>query len=575
MKKYLSLVKLLFIQQFKSRASVSGSSSKKRAGGLVAIIVILALCFAPMLISMAVAMYYMGKASNGNVYIGTFLTLSCQGLVLMFGLHAIISNVFTVRDADKLLYLPVRSPTIFFAKLTVAYINEVITTAVTVLFVLLPFGIGSGATVAYYFMLVLSIALIPMLPMLVACIVSMPFSALIARIGKNSTVKTVLRIVVYLLIMGAYMYAMYSFGFFAGSESGNILDNPEQYMQDMVSGFIDRLSSVMPYFHPNYMLMSAMMATSFTGWLVGFGITLGEHILLLGVVFLVSLPFYRKMLTFSVEYGSGGVRKLGKGQYKLGKNGIVKELMLTDLKRTVRDGQMGFQSFAGVIMMPIIVVLLYFFMGIADEGDTSFLQLMEVSKLYQVITPLVVLIYMTFIGLGTNVMGLYPISRENMSVYVLKSLPVSFSKILLSKVLVATAVMLISDFVTCLLIVLLLGVKWYFGLAMLATMSLMGFGSMCITTLLDLKDPRFGWANFQQNLKNSKNSWIAMLIGFLLGLATALISVMFIVWYSFTSVWYAILLMWLVIFGAMFAFAVVSYKIMTGKATKYFEKLEV
>ena len=142
MKKYLSLVKLLFVQQFKSREAVKSTSNKRKRSGTVTLFVVLALCFTPLLVSIAVAMYYMGMVSGGNVYVGTFLTLSCQGLVLMFGLHTIISNVFTVRDADKLLYLPVRAHVIFMAKLTVAYLNEVITSAVTVLFVLLPFGDG-------------------------------------------------------------------------------------------------------------------------------------------------------------------------------------------------------------------------------------------------------------------------------------------------------------------------------------------------------------------------------------------------------------------------------------------------
>ena len=572
MKKYFSLVKLMFVQQFKSRAT---ATSKKMRASTTIFFVIIALLFLPMLISTAVAMYYMGKLSNGNVYVATFLTLACQGVVLMFGLHAILSNVFTVGDADKLLYLPVHAHTIFFGKLTVVYINEIITTAVTVLVVLLPFGLGAGVGITYYLMLLLALALIPLLPMLVGCIVAMPLSALIARIGKNSAIKTVLRIVIYLMVMAVYLYAMYSFGFLAGSDNGNLLDNPELYMQDMIGGFVEKLSIVMPYFHLNYMFASSMLATSTTAWMVDFAITVGEHIALLGVVFLISLPFYKKLLALSIENGGGSIRKIGKEKYKLGNNSVVKELMLTDLKRTARDGQLGFQSFAGIIMMPIVVVLMYFFMGISDEGDTSFLQLMSMSPLYQVITPLVVMVYMTFIGLATNVLGLYPISRENTSVYILKSLPVSFNKILLAKVLLATAVMLISDFITCVLIVVLLGIKWYFGIAMLLTMSFAGFGSMCITTLMDLKSPRFGWENFNQNLKNSKNSWIAMLIGLLLGLSTVLVSAVFIVWYSFTSAWYAIVLMWALIFEGMFAFAVVCYTTMTGKAAKYFDIIEI
>lgn len=571
MKKYLFLVKLLFVQQFKTRDA--GKSKKRRIiRGLL--FALLALWFVPLLVSIAVAMYYTGLLSDGNVFVGTFLTLNCQGVVLMFGLHSIISNVFTVKEADQLLYLPVRAHTIFFAKLTVAYLNEMITTAVAVLFVLLPFGIGAGASVAYYFMLLITLTLIPMLPLLIGCIVAMPFSALIAHIGKNSVIKTVLRIVIYLIVLGAYMYAMYSFGFLTGSEGGNILDNPELYIRDIVSAFIDRLQPIMPYFHPNYMLMSSMLATTFSGWIVGFVATLGEHIVLLGVVFLVSLPFYRRMLSYSLEESGGSLSKNSKA-HKVRNRGVVRELMLSDLKRTVRDSQMGFQSFSGIIMMPIIVVLLYLFMGMSNDGNASFLQLLLLSPYYQVLGPLVLLSYMTFIGLSTNVLGLFPITRENKSVYILKSLPVSFNKILLSKVLLATAVMLISDFVTCLLIVVLMGIKWYYGLTMLATMAFIGFGSMCITTMLDLKYPRFGWLNYDQNLKNSQNSWIAMLIGLLAVVEISLVSVMFIIWYSISGAWYALLLMWILIFGAMLAFAVVSYKIMTSKATKYFDNLDL
>lgn len=573
MTKFLSLVRLLFVQQYKARPGTAGNGKKRRVSTAV-VYVILAVCFLPLLSSIAVAMYYMGQISQGNVYIGTFLTLMCQGLVLMFGVHTIISNVFVVRDADNLLYLPIRPHTIFLAKLTVAYINEVITTAVTILVVLLPFGIGAGSGFSYYVMLLLALLLIPMLPLLLGSLIAMPFSALIARIGKNSAVRTVLRIVIYVAIMAIYICAIQSLGR-AGSQNGNLLDNPEIFIEDVIGDFVDKLSLVMPYFHPNYMLMSSMVATTFAGWLVGFVAALGENIALLALVLLVSLPFYRKMLTLSLEEGSGGTKKVNKDQYIIRNKGIVKELMLTDLKRTLRDGQLGFQSFAGIVMMPLIVAILYFFTGMSDGDSTSALKLMSEYPLYQVIAPLIILTYMMFIGLGTNVLGIYPISRENKSAYMLKSLPVAFSKILLAKVLLATAVMVISDFLTCVLIVALLGVSWYYGIALLVTLALVGFGSMCITTLVDLKNPRLGWSNFSQSLKNAKNSWIAMLIGVISVVAIATVSVIFVVWYILTEAWYVVLMMWLLIFGIATAFATVSYKIMTKKATKYFENIEI
>ena len=576
MKKFLALVKLLFKQQYKMRPKSDGQTSKKKRAGTVIALIFLGLCFLPMISSIAVAVYYLGRVSGGNVYIAGFLTLMCQGLVLMFGLHAIISNVFVVKDADKLLYLPVRSHTIFLAKLTVAYLNEVITTAVTTLVILLPFGLGAGASVGYYLMLLVAVATIPVLPLFVGCILAMPFSALIAKLKQSSAVKTILRIVLYIAIMAVYMYAMYGFGFFTSTPSGdNLMDNPELFVSNIVDSFVEQLQTFVPYLHPDFMLVNSMLAPTFLSWLGYFAATVGECAALLGIIALVSLPFYRWTLSVSLE-GDGGVRrKANKEEFRASNKSVVKQLMLTDFRRVARDGQLGFQSFAGIVMLPILVVILYFFMGQSSGEDAAFLAVMAVDPLYQVIAPLVIMAYMTLLGAGTNILGLYPISRENKTVYMLKSLPVAFSKILLAKVLFATAVMLICDFLTCLLIVLLMGVKWYYGIAMMITMALLCFGAMCVTTLLDLKDPKFGWTNFNQSLKNAKNSWIAMLIGLLATAAVAFVAVWFIIWYVFVPAWYVTLLMWLFIFALAAGFAVVSYKIMVGKSQRYFEQIEV
>ena len=575
MRKFLALVKLLFTQQYKIRPNSDGKSSKKKRAGTIIALIALALCFAPTIVSVAAAVYYLGRLSGGNVYIAGFLVLTCQGLVLMFGLHTIISNVFVVRDADKLLYLPVRANTIFLAKLTVAYLNEVITTAVIALVLLLPFGIGAGVSVGYYLMLLVAIATIPILPLFVGCLLAMPFSALIAKLGKSSAIKTILRIMLYVVIMAVYMYVMYSFGFYTSTPNGSLMDDPESYISNILNDFVAQLQTFVPYLHPNYTLVSSMLASSFIGWLGYFAATVGECAALFVIIALVSLPFYRWMLTASTE-GNGGIRrKVKPEQFRASNKGVVKELILTDFRRVARDGQLGFQSFAGVVMLPLIVVIFYFILGQSTAEDASFLKIVALDPLYQVIAPLVIMAYMTLLGTGTNVLGLYPISRENKTISMLKSLPVPFSKILLAKVLFATAVMLICDTLTCLLIVLLLGVKWYYGIVMLVCMALLCFGAMCVTTLLDLKDPKFGWTNFNQSLKNAKNSWIAMLIGLLMMVGVALVAVWFVIWYVYTSAWYVMLLMWLFIFALAVAFAVVAYKIMVGKSQMYFEQIEV
>ena len=160
MKKYFSLVKLLFVQQYR----VKPTEGKRKRGGTIAAYVVLGICFLPMLISLAGSMYFLGGLSKGleNVSdIVATLLFVCQGVVLLFGVQTLITNVFSAKDADKLLFLPVNSSAIFAAKLSVAYLNEVITTAVMLIVTLLPFGIGYSAGAGYYLLLIPALLLVP------------------------------------------------------------------------------------------------------------------------------------------------------------------------------------------------------------------------------------------------------------------------------------------------------------------------------------------------------------------------------------------------------------------------------
>lgn len=570
MKKFISLTKLLFVQQYR----VKPTDGKKRRGGTIAAYIILAVCFAPMLVMIAIAMFGLGKLSQGleegGAGVCAMLIFMSQGAVLLFGIPTLISNVFTVKDADKLLFLPIRSSTVFTAKLTVAYLNEVITTAVMLVFMLLPFGIGYSAPVGYYLLLLLGLFLIPLLPMLIGSIIAIPLSALITKVGKNGVVKTILQTVMFFLIMAVYLFVMYELGFMDGSV--------EEDSTDIAQILLDKLQSVsvmVKYVHSNYTFANAMLATTFTVFIVNLLIAIAENVLLLGLVIAMALPFYHWMLTKSVEGGGGRRRKTAKSNLQVKNQGVVKELIFTDLKRITRESQIGFQSILSLIMLPVMVVIFYLAFGMSAGEEGKLIDILKQFELYQIIAPLIFVTYMSMLGITSNIFGLYPISRENKSIYLVKSLPVSFNKYLLSKVILATAVMLISDFLTCLLIVILFGVKWYYGLAMLCVMAMLSFGGMCITTLVDLKSPKLGWTNFNQSLKNAKNSWIGLLIGLVTSLIVGIVGGLFVIlWYFTKSGWYVLLIMWLAIIGVCVAFAFVCYKIMTKNAQKYFEAIE-
>lgn len=563
MKKFITLVKLLFSQQFKAKAS---ADNKKRGGTIVAF-VILGICFAPVLIGVAVVMFALGQLAGANQGIVAMLILFCQALVLLLGLPSLISGVFMPKDADKLLYLPIKPSTIFSAKLTVAYLNEVITTAITILFLLLPYGFGANVGVSYYLMLVPALLLIPLLPILIGSIIAMPFAILLSKVGKNGLGKTLITVLFFVLFMALYMFLMISLTNLEASSPGGELTTEQLLV--LIQGVIDQLSAKMVYVHTNYVLAGSIVATTFASWIVNFLLTLGEFAVLGTLTILIAKPFYRYMLANQIE-GGGCSSKKAKLTYDTKPTSVLKQLITTDLKRTLRDSQLGFQSFAGIILMPLIVIVFGTSMNTdMGEGVTIF-----TDPIYQLVAPVLLVAYFALRGCCTNVLGLYPITRENKSFYVLKTLPISFNTILLAKVIFSTLLMVVVSLITTIVAVFAMHIAWYYAIGMMIVLTLVGFGSQCITTRIDLKDPKFGWSNFQQSLKNSKNSWIAILIGFVSMLVIGIIATVFIALYVATQLQILPALMWIALTLASALFAFVAYKIMVSNSQKLFDNIE-
>lgn len=570
MTKFFSLVRLMFKQQFRTKPTESGKKSK---AGTIILFVVLAIVFVPVAIYIFIGCLGLGKYVSANLpqdnyagIVGTLL-LGVQGVTLLFGFHGVLVNVFNCKDADKLLYLPIKGTTVFWAKFFVAYVNEAVAGALLLFVTVLPFGIGMGVGIGYYLTLLVALLLVPLLPMLVSTLLAMPLSMLSAKIGKNGAVKTVFNVLLYLAVMALYIWLMQQFGY-GGNGDENITD--EEALKKIVAMIVDHISAAIVYVHPDYMMAKTFVATDWTG-LGDFALGLAEFAALFALLALISKAFYGKMLTLTVEGGGSTIQKSKKSLQIDKKSGVISQLIASDFKRVVRDPQMGFQAFAGMLIAPLIVVI--FAIGFSTGNDIG-VSLGEFIKQNGMIVGMSLMIYLTLLTAGTNVLGLFPMSRENKSLYLLKTLPIPFEKVLLAKVLLATLVALVTDFITAILVVFVAGFNPLSALLLMLGLLAYGFGNMCLTTRMDLKSPKIGWSNFQTSLKNSKNSWIAMLLGLLSGVIVCVTSMGFLLWHSVSGARYIEWLMWIAIdlVGALYAF--VGYRIMRNSAEKLFEKIE-
>lgn len=571
MTRFFALVKTLLKQQLRGGQVRYDKNGKKKSS--VGLFVILAVCFLPMLAMVAFGCYFIATLLPTELLSGavTLLMLVCQGMVLLFSMANLVNNVFVAKDGERLLAMPFTALQIFCAKLFMVYVNEVVTTAVIVLALLLPFGIGAGMGVAYYLLMLLALLIIPMMPLLIECVLAIPISYLVNKLSGKGFLQTLVTAALFVSIMALYMWGLSSL--YSMPEMIAISDDAS--MEEIVQVI---MPTIQPVFESlewvvfDFWYAEAMTTTVFLYGLGMFFAAIGTNLGVFAIALLIALVFYRRSVSQSLEHGTG--KKASKHQGFVVKNqgGVLRQLIVCDIKRIMRQRELGFQILMMPVLLPLVVAIVAMPMSIAEDG-VSVIDMISADSVFSVLIPLIVFGYLALLGSSTNVAAMYPISRERTSFYMMKVIPVSFERQLDAKLILAAIIMLVSYVLTGVVLVLVFPISWFYALLIPFAMSLYGYGSMCITMLLDLRKPILEWTSFQTSLKNSSTALFSMLIGFAILIAIALISILFILWYVASNNIIAIVLLWVAICVVGAVFALIARKFMHDRGVKYFENI--
>lgn len=568
MTKFWALVGLTFRNRYRVKPTKNGNGGM---AGKIVLYVLLAAVFVPVLVfafeqCLQVGKYFaavdmypdVAKYADEYAAVVASMIISVQGITLVFGFAQIIGTVFTAKDGDKLLYMPVGAQTIFAAKFFVAYVSEAVFSTVLLFVTVFPFGIGAGLGAGFYIAMVAALLLVPLLPLALSTLLGMPLSWLIAKLGRNSILQRILSVVVYFVALALYFLLVFGIGH---DVAGAV--NPDQ-ITSYIAALVKKIGEVAVWVHPDYLTARMFVASDAVLWTGNFVLALVELGVISALMVLAAKAFYGRMLSSSLESGSCNRHSAQGNLVTVTKGGVVRMLMITDLKRTLRDRQMWFQVVGGMVTVPIIVLLsgavLCFGGGITGRKD------------FLLLCPIGVMALLTMMTAGINVLGIFPISRENKSLFMLKTLPVSFGKILQAKLLLATLSSLISDLCAMVLAIYVVGVKPLSALLILLGLVLFGFGNTCITTKVDLVSPKIGWDSFQASLKNSRNVWVAMLLGLLSAAMIFAACIPFILFYDGDRWMEYLMFLTVDVIGA--AYAYVCYNILRKNAEKSFENIE-
>ncbi len=452
-----------------------------------------------------------------SAYLGDYLSVNAMGLITFimgFTLIFILNFLFLSKDNDFFVALPITSGEIYLGRLLSSLINVYVLELVFVL----PFFVAFDIVYTPHWTAYLNqIVLLLVNPIILTSLIFL-FFLLLARIfniSKNRKVvnRVLLTIGLVISIVG-FMY--YSFTSSLASSLGG---------SEEIEAFVKMLALLK---HSTNWLMwyREPFAISFTGGLIRglpykgviatlIFIAIGAFLLVIS--YFVARRFYAPVLLGSNE----GIAKRSKKSLddeliKQKQSSVMRELINKEFKTIFRSGTFFSQLILPYfIMLPAFLVSLFasFFSG---DGGSS---LHELRALISTL-PSEFLVFIGFIllaGIAFFSSMVLPsataISREGPNAYLMKIISVPIKKQLYAKMLIGILISGVTTSIIELVLLILLGFKWYFIILMLLSSLLIITLINYLMILIDLKRPMLNWREEIVAVKQNINILLSILIG--------------------------------------------------------------
>lgn len=173
----------------------------------------------------AVSMIFPLKAVGQEVAMLSMFVAITTILTLVEGIYKSGSLIFNCRDDDMLLSLPLSRAQIVGLRIFKFYVFEVVFNSLYLVPAMLAYGLFVGTGVSYWFVSVVMIFLLPIIPITISCVIGALITAFSSRFKKHNVISTILAFVC-MLVMMVFSFKASDFtrniGIYAGGISGTI-----------------------------------------------------------------------------------------------------------------------------------------------------------------------------------------------------------------------------------------------------------------------------------------------------------------------------------------------------------------
>jgi len=478
MKDFLIIFKTLYKN---GHAKQVGANGKKKLPPTLTFVLS---CFPLVLIACAV-LAFMCIGINNTIVLASMMgliVLAGQSAVLFLSMSAILNTLYSSRDTAMFNTLPIKPSSVFFAKLLICYVDLISLSSLIIIPALLTvsitFNVVNGSIFYGIYPLIIIIALIaPILPLFLIILFSMPLNYVGTFFKGKSTLKTVLSLIIYIVLIGGYMAIVFYLNTSAFGQNGAIA---------ISNNSLETINTVAKVMYPNYVLISFALGINFG---INFGISIAITIGMIIVLLLLSTLFYKKINQKHLETISNNSHKEDT-QYK--QQSIVKSLIARDFKLIMRNQYIAITTFANLLVCPIVIIVEFFIN--ANKGS----DLVGVSAQFSNMGFLIMFSMIFVCGINSPSMIAY--TREGEAFVVTKTLPIKAKDSIIAKVVFSMIFEAFVIVIVGLISILLYKIDIVSTLVICLSIIISSIGYSCLHIFYDMKNGNIHWKT-NQDLK--------------------------------------------------------------------------
>ncbi len=405
-------------------------------------------------------------------------------LILFTNIYKINGTLYSFKDYDLLMSLPIKTTTIISSKLITLYFSNMFYVLILMVPAFIVYLKSVTVNFAFCLLYIFTMFIIPLIPIIISTIIGSIFTG----ISSKFRFKNIFNTIFMLLFFIGTMYLSFSI------QKTTTID------------MVNFGKSLIKVFNNIYPLTKYYVDIIKNNNLISLLVFIIVPIALFIIFDVIINKFYQKINNNLHKITTSSNYKLKKAKTTSPLISLYKK----ELKRYLSSFNYILNTAIGAILLTIAVIGLVIFGG---EKIDAFLGLEGMSEMIIKFTPIVLA---SFCALNCSTHS--SISLEGKNLWIIKSLPVNPMIIFFSKIMVNLTILIPTIIINSIILAFYLKTSFLTFILMLLTPLMYSIFISIIGLILDLNFPIFDWKSEIKVIKQSLSSFLTVLIGILLAI---------------------------------------------------------